>query len=132
MNGEAQRMDRPERILYHQIHPLKLLTDIATAIAATALFWNHRAALAFTVGFVPSIAVTAILLRWAGLEPYRNSAFGQYVGRYMTRGVEVARLAGLVPMWGGAWVRQPAIIAAGVVWILGCWLWGLRPHGGIG
>jgi hypothetical protein len=124
-------MDGRERVLYHQIHPLKLLTDVATAIAATALFWNQHAASAFAVGFVPPIVVTAILLRWANLEPYRNSAFGRYVGRYMTRRVELARLAGLVPMWGGAWIRQPAIIAAGVAWILGCWLWGLRAQRGI-
>jgi len=44
----------------------------------------------------------------------------------MTRRVEAARFAGLIPLWGGARVRQPAIIVLGAAWIAGCWLWGLR------
>ena len=44
----------------------------------------------------------------------------------MTRRVELARFAGLLPLWLGAWFRQPLVIAAGILWILGCWLWGLR------
>ena len=122
-------MDRRERILYHQLHPVKLFTDVATAIAATALFWMHRPLSALLVGLVPPVVVTAALLQWANLERYRTSAFGAYVRRFMTRWVELARLAGLVPLWGGAWLRRPVIIVLGVVWIVGCWLWGLRvPH----
>ncbi len=119
-------MQLGERILYHQIHPLKLATDIGTAIAATALFWQWRAGLALVVGFLPSILVSAALLRWANLEPYRASAFGRYVGRFMTRRVELARLAGLIPLWFGAWLHRPALVALGGAWIVACWLWGLR------
>ena len=125
-------MERGERVLYHQIHPVKLLTDVTTAIVAAVLLWDHRVALALVVGFVPAIVVSAILLRWADLEPYRQSAFGRYVARFMTRRVELARFAGLIPLWGGAWIRRPAVIAAGAAWILGCWLWGLRgPTSGV-
>jgi hypothetical protein len=119
-------MNRAERVLYHQIHPAKLATDILTAIAAAWLFWQHRPWIALTVGFVPSILMTAALLRWANLEPYRRSRFGQYVAAFMTRRVEAARLAGLVPLWGGAWLREPIAIVTGAAWIVGCWLWGLR------
>lgn len=122
-------MDLAERLLYHQIHPLKLGTDIATAAVAAGLLWRHQLAAALVVGFVPSVVVSAALVRWADLEPYRRSAAGRYVGRFMTRRVEVARLAGLIPLWGGAWVRRPLAMAAGVAWIVGCWLWGLRVAG---
>ena len=118
-------MDSAERVLYHQIHPVKLLTDVAAAGIAGALLWQHRLGAALVVGFVPSILVSAALLRWANLEPYRDSAFGRYVARFMTRRVEAARLLGLLPLWGGAWWRRPAVIGAGVLWIVGCWLWGL-------
>jgi len=118
-------MDRAERLLYHQIHPLKLFTDVATAIAAAALLWRHELGAALVVGFVPSIAVSAALIRSANLERYRDSAFGRYVARFMTRRVELARLVGLVPLWGGAWLRRPGIIFGGAVWILTCWLIGL-------
>jgi hypothetical protein len=120
-------MEPGERVLYHQIHPLKLFTDIATALAATALLWRHHLGSALALGFLPSFAVSAILLRWADLEPYRLSRFGRYVKKFMTRRVELARLAGLLPLWLGAWRRSPVAIAAGAVWILGCWLWGMRP-----
>ena len=119
------RKDR-ERLLYHQIHPAKLGTDVATAAATTVLLWHHRPLVALLVAFLPSVAVTIVLLRWADLEPYRRSAFGRYVGRFMTRRVELARVAGLVPLWGGAWLRRPVVIGLGVVWILACWLWGLN------
>ena len=119
-------LSRADRLLYHQIHPLKLFTDISTAAAASLLFWAHRPAAAFLVGFIPSIVVSGALVRWADLEPYRRSAFGKYVAQFMTRRVEVARLAGLLPLWGGAWARRPALILAGVAWIVGCWLWGAR------
>jgi hypothetical protein len=119
-------MQLRERVLYHQIHPLKLSTDIGTAIVATALFWQRQAGLALVVGFVPSILVSAALIRWGNLEPYRTSAFGRYVARFMTRRIELARLAGLLPLWIGAWRQRPAFIVVGVAWIVGCWLWGLR------
>jgi len=115
-----------ERALYHQIHPLKLFTDVSTAFIAAALLWTHRFGEAMVVGFVPAIVVSAALLRWADLEPYRASRFGRYVSGFMTRRVEAARFAGLVPLWGGAWFRSPLAMAAGVAWIAGCWLWGLR------
>ena len=119
-------MDLADRVLYHQIHPLKLLTDWSTAFVAAALLWAHRLTAALLIGFVPSIIVTAALLRWSDLERYRASRFGRYVRGFMTRRVEVARLAGLLLLWLGAWSRRPLAMIAGVVWIIGCWMWGLR------
>ena len=125
-------MDQRERLLYHQIHPLKLSTDIATALGAVILLWTHRLVPALIVGFVPSIAVSIGLIRWADLEPYRRSAFGRYISRFMTRRLELARFAGLIPLWGGAWLRSLPTVAFGAVWIFGCWLWGLRSFQPIG
>jgi hypothetical protein len=119
-------MELRERVLYHQIHPIKLLTDVGTATLAAVLFWHHALGAALVVGFVPSIAVSYSLIRWANLEPYRNSAFGRYVRRFMTRRVEAARFAGLIPLWGGAWTHRAAVVGVGALWIVGCWLWGVR------
>ena len=118
-------MDMRERALYHQIHPAKLVTDVATALGAAVLFWRHQPGAALVLGFVPSVIVTIVLLRWANLDRYRDSAFGRYVRRFMTRKVEGARLAGLLPLWGGAWLRQPLVMVLGLAWIVGCWLLGL-------
>lgn len=120
-------LDLRERVLYHQIHPLKLIVDWTTALGAAALFWQHRAAYAFALGFIPSIIASAALISWADLARYRDSAFGRYVRHFMTRRVEAARFLGLIPLWGGAWRHAPLAMLAGVAWIVGCWLWGLRP-----
>ena len=119
-------MELRDRVLYHQIHPLKLLTDGVTAVAAAALLWRHHLVSALIAGFLPSILVTLALLRWADLEPFRRSAFGRYISRFMTRRVEGARFIGLAIAWSGAWLRRPTLIAVGVTWIAACWLWVIR------
>jgi hypothetical protein len=53
-----------ERALYHQVHPLKLATDITTAIASLVLLSRHALWEALTVMFGPSIA--AIVWGWCG------------------------------------------------------------------
>ena len=126
-SSRATLMDRSERLLYHQIHPLKLATDIATAAVSAILLWHHRLVFALAIGFVPSIVVSIVLVRSVDLERYRRSAFGRYVARFMTRRVEVARLAGLIPLWGGAWLQSSTLVVLGVVWIVGCWLLGFAP-----
>jgi hypothetical protein len=119
-------MEPRERVLYHQIHPLKLATDTVTAFGAAVLLWGHHLASGLTLGLLPPLVVSAVLLRWADLERYQNSRLGRYVNSFMTRRVELARLAGMLPLWLGAWWRSLPAITAGVVWILGCWFWGLR------
>jgi hypothetical protein len=99
----------------------------------TVLFWQHHIGLALAAGLLPPILTSAIVLWWADLRPYRDSALGRYVGRFMSRRVEAARLTGLLPLWGGAWLQQWPLVAVGVLWIAGCWLWGLRrPSSGPG
>jgi hypothetical protein len=78
-------MTTEEKVLYHQIHPTKLLTDISTALASLYLLWVHSVAAALLVAFVPPIVVSLILIRYVDLTAYRQSALGRYVRRYMTR-----------------------------------------------
>ena len=50
-------MTMKERVLYHQIHPLKLATDIAASVVSLYLVWNHMIAAGLVVHFVlPIIA----------------------------------------------------------------------------
>ena len=100
-------MTRQERLLYHQIHPLKLLTDWSTAAVAAVLLWRHQLVAALLIGFLPSILVSLLLIRYSELEPYRTSAFGRYIAHHMTRAVEAGRFVGLALAWDGAW-PQPA------------------------
>jgi hypothetical protein len=126
-------MDLAERTLYHQIHPLKLATDIGVTPVALFFLWGHRPLAALVVGFVPPIVVSAAMIRWPpDLERRKASALGRYVGRYLTPAIEAIRLVTLGPMAYGAWKHEPAWIAIGVAILVVAWangvIWpGRRP-----
>jgi hypothetical protein len=114
-------VDLREKTLYHQIHPAKLATDWVTAFIAAYLLWRHDLIPALLIGFVPSIIATVLVVRFADLERLKASSFGAYVGRYMTRAMEVVRSAGAIVFWLGAWFRKPEIMVAGILVILAAW-----------
>src|SRR5262245_44290099 len=118
-------MKLEEKLLYHQIHPLKLFTDISTAAIALALLWKRRIAAALLVMFVPSVCVSLALMRFAELERYKRTRFGRYVGRSMTRSMEALRFAGMAVMSLGAWFHRVWLIPLGVLIVLAGWLRGI-------
>jgi hypothetical protein len=100
-------MNFAEKKLYHQIHPLKLATDIGVTPIFLYFLWRHEIVPALLVGFVPPIVVSAVMMKWTpDLEWIKNSALGQYLKRYMTPTNEVIRFLTLIPMAYGAWVHQ--------------------------
>lgn len=118
-----------ERALYHQIHPLKLAVDILATLPALYLLWRHELVWGLVVTFVPSIIITAILLRWARLEWLRDSAFGRYLARNMSQLWQGMRVLGLLVMMVGAWAHLWALIPLGLLVVLVAWLRGLlRPR----
>ncbi len=114
-----------ERSLYHQIHPLKLFTDWSTGLVALYLLWGHHLAAGLAVALVPPIAVSLVIVRFADLEKYRQSPFGRYVGRYMTRAAEATRLVGYGVMAVGAWYHVAWLVPFGLLVVLAGWLHGL-------
>jgi hypothetical protein len=120
-------MTLSEKALYHQIHPLKLGTDIGAALASLYFFWRHQLAAGLVVHFAPPVIATILLLAFADLEPQKNSRFGRYVARMMTRPVEAVRLFGDILAIIGAWYQSVPIIVAGFAIILAAWLSGLFP-----
>jgi hypothetical protein len=118
-------MDLQEKVLYHQIHPVKLFTDISTALLSLYLLWRHRIGAALLVMFIPSICVTFVLVRWADLERYQRSRPGRYIRRYMTRPIEAIRFAGLAVMAIGAWFHTIWLLPLGTLVIVLGWLRGV-------
>ncbi len=114
-----------ERSLYHQIHPLKLLTDWGTGIIALYPFWQNHLLTALFIAIVPSILVSFILIRFVNLEKYRHSSFGKYIHQYMTRPVEMTRFAGYAVMAIGAWYHAAFLIPLGLLVIMLAWLRGI-------
>lgn len=108
-----------ERRLYHQIHPIKLATDIGSAIAFLFFLWQHRIARALAAGFAPPIIVSGVMMASPlDLEKLKNSRLGRYVSRYMTPAIEVVRLLTLVPMASGAWTHHIWLIVLGLAMLL--------------
>jgi hypothetical protein len=118
-------MNLQDRSLYHQIHPLKLLTDWGTGIFAPYLFWGHNLATALVIALIPSAIVSFVLIRFANLEKYKESSFGKYVHKYIKRQIEATRLAGYAVMAIGAWAHIIWLIPLGLLIILLGWIRGL-------
>lgn len=118
-------MTRAEKILYHQIHPLKLLTDFSTSFASSWLLWEGQWGQAVVVAFVPSVVITALLLWRADLAPYQHTPLGRYIARFMTHRIEVVRMGGQIVMWLGAITHVPWLLPLGFVIVMYGWLNGL-------
>src|SRR6266851_9315493 len=118
-------MTSQEKYLYHQIHPLKLLTDWSTGIISLYFFWHHHFFAAVAIALIPPIVASSLLIKFANLEGQRASRFGHYVQRYMSRAMETLRLLGFVVMAAGAWSHAPWIIGVGLCIILFAWLNGI-------
>ena len=69
--------------------------------------------------------VSFALIRFANLEEYKESSFGKYVRKYMTRRIEAIRLAGYAVMAIGAWAHLIWLIPLGLLIILLGWIRGL-------
>jgi hypothetical protein len=107
-------MDLQERILYHQIHPLKLATDLISGALALYFAWQQQLGAATVAALAPSVLVTFYLTQFVDLSPQKNSTPGAYVAKYMTDKIQQARLFGYGLMFLGAWERNWIGIAAGL------------------
>ncbi len=123
--NSGSMMTFQEKTLYHQIHPLKLATDIGFTFPALYLLWQHQLVAALIVTFVPSILSSALIMRFANLEPYKQSALGQYIQRYMSPVVVALRMIGLVVMMIGAWLQVFWTIPLGLAIVVLAWLRGV-------
>ena len=117
-------MTPQEKRLYHQIHPLKLATDISAEIVSLYLFWKHRLLAGMLVLLVPPVIASTLIMRLANLETYRQSALGRYIREYMTPSSVALRIAGTVITHVGAWFRKPMLIPLGLVTVLLGWMRG--------
>ena len=120
-------MTPKEKSLYHQIHPAKLTTDILASVVSLYAFWQHQLVIGFALHFVPPLITSALLMRFGDLEKCRDSAFGRYIARHMTRIIEAVRLFGDIVTILGAWYHDWKLLVLGFAVIFGAWCNGLLP-----
>lgn len=65
---KASTMIFKEKVLYHQIHPVKLAVDIGITPISLYFFWQHELLLAILVTFVPSIIASSLIIKYVDLE----------------------------------------------------------------
>ncbi len=114
-----------EKALYHQVHPLKLLTDAVAVIGAGYFLWQHLLSAALLVAFIPPIFVSALVMWWTNLASLKASRVGRYLARYMTRSIELARLGGAAIAGFGAWYHMSLLVIAGLAVIVVAWARGI-------
>ena len=117
-----------EKSLYHQIHPLKLGTDISAELVSLYLFWKRRFIAGLIVCFIPPMIASALIMTFANLEKYKQSSFGKYIHSYMTPGAVILRILGTIVSHIGAWYRKPTLIPLGWTLVLLGWLCGRLWH----
>ncbi len=110
-----------EKKLYHQIHPIKLATDISASISTLYLFWFHYFWIAIILHFLFPILGSFYIIKYIDLEKQKQSALGKYIKKYINGWIEVTRLVGDFTTIFGAWYHQWLIIALGLLIILAAW-----------
>jgi hypothetical protein len=111
-----------ERALYHQIHPVKLLTDWAAAALSAYALWEHRLGLGLLVGLLPPIFVSAVFLTGVvDLARDKESPLGHYVTRHMSAATQATRLFGVLPFWLGAWYHRWLWMVIGLLIVIAAW-----------
>jgi hypothetical protein len=118
-------MNFADKVLYHQIHPLKLGTDILASLVSLYFFWQHKFLVGLILHLVPPIIASLVVIYAVDLEPQRQSAFGQYVKRTMTYRMETTRLIGDIVMVLGSWFRSLPLIGTGLAIVVAGWLSGI-------
>jgi len=118
-------MSLQEKILYHQIHPLKLMADWLPGLASICFMWQHQLVVTLLLTFIPAILGSLIVIKTVNLEPYRDSKFGHYMQRYMTPLWQGVRFVGQVVIWIGAWLHTWWLILIGLLVIILGWVNGM-------
>lgn len=115
-------MNFNEKVLYHQIHPVKLAADVGGSLVSTYLMWRRRFAWAMLAAFVPAVVASVSVIRYADLERRKHSRFGRYMRRYMDRrDLDAWRFFGQVVIWVGAWHRAGKVVPIGWAIVVAAW-----------
>jgi hypothetical protein len=127
-SATASSVPRSDRVLLHQVHPVKLAADISASLISNVLLWNHAAIAGIAIRLALPLAGSAITLRYGDVERLRSTPAGRYVLEHMPSSATAVRLAGDVLMALGCWFRRPAVIVIGAAVIGAGWSHGLvRP-----
>jgi hypothetical protein len=108
---------------------VKVFADVASAVIALDLFWRHLLVPGLVIALLLPVLVSATLIREVDLEPYRRSAMGAYVRRFMPAWVQAPRAFGAALALYAAWYHVPAGVIGGLALVAACWASGIVRRG---
>jgi len=111
-----------EKKLYHQIHPLKLGTDIFASVISLFLFWYHYFLPALMLHFLLPVLGSFLVITYSNLDKQKRSKLGRHIKKHMTSSMEMLRLSGDIITIFGAWYHNLFVIIAGLLIVLGGWM----------
>ena len=123
--NQSRTVTLKEKVLFHQIHPAKLTTDIAAAVISLYFLWQHDLVIGLLTHFTPPPIASAAVIRFADLDSYKASRLGAYLARYMTPTAQGTRLAGDLITVVAAWYQSPVGILTGLGIVFAAWTYGL-------
>jgi hypothetical protein len=61
-----------DKVLFHQVHPAKLATDVVSAFVSFYFFWQHDLVIGLLLHLVPPPIASMFTMWYADLEPYTS------------------------------------------------------------
>jgi hypothetical protein len=110
-----------DKVVVHQVHPVKIGADVAASAISNILLWRARPKAALAVRILLPVAGSVAVLALADLDTLAATRQGQYVLHHMPPSAQAVRLAGDAVMALGARRHRPALLAGGGVIIVAGW-----------
>lgn len=123
--ASVQSSREDDRLVLHQVHPVKLAADISASVISNVLLWRHHLGPALSVRYMLPAAGSAITLQLGDVDSLRDTPQGRYVLSHMPPEAMAVRLTGDAIMAWGSWRRSPKLILIGVAVVLAGWSHGL-------
>ena len=118
-------MNLAEKVLVHQVHPVKLGADIGASLVSLPLIWHGYGRAGMVAHFAPALLGSAAVLAFADLDRLATTRRGRYVLRHMPPAAQAVRAVGDAVMVRGARRQRPGLIAAGLAVVVLGWSHGL-------
>jgi hypothetical protein len=116
-----------QRLLVHQVHPVKLGADISASVLSLVLIWRGHRRTGMAVHLALPVLGSALVLATADLSRLATTPAGRYVQQHMPPTAQAIRLAGDALTVRGAGRHLPGLIAAGLAVVVAGWCHGLLP-----
>jgi hypothetical protein len=116
-----------QKLLVHQVHPIKLSADIGASLLSLALIWcGHRRG-GMVIHLALPVLGSAAVLAAADLPRLASTSACRYVRHHMPPAAQALRLVGDALTVAGARRHRVDLIAAGLLVVVAGWSHGLLP-----